>query len=122
MPNDDTEITRLSILHQVYLLLLGGDLTTAPSPRRLRRVLDVGTGPGDWAIAMGEKYTSSEVIATDISVFQPTDVPPNVRKNGRSRNLSISFTFAICRVRSLIGMRYIGRHSNTSSQVVILRS
>jgi len=78
MPNDDTEITRLSILHQVYLLLLGSDLTTAPSPHRLIRVLDVGTGPGDWAIAMGERYTSSEVIAMDISVFQPTDVPPNV--------------------------------------------
>ena len=78
MPNDDTEQTRLSILHQVYLLLLSGELTTAPSPRQLRRVLDIATGPGDWAIAMGEKYTSSEVIATDISVFQPTDVPPNV--------------------------------------------
>lgn len=78
MPNDDTEITRLSILHQVYLLLLGGELTTAPSPHRFKRVLDVGTGPGDWAIAVGEKYTSTEVIATDFSVFQPTDVPPNV--------------------------------------------
>ena len=78
MPNDDTEQTRLSILHQVYLMLLGGELTTVPSPRRIQRVLDVGTGPGDWAIAMGEKYTSAEVTATDISVFQPTDVPLNV--------------------------------------------
>ncbi len=78
MPNDDTEQTRLTILHQVYLLLLGGELTTAPLPRRVRRVLDVGSGPGDWAIAIGEKYTSAEVVATDISVFQPTDVPPNV--------------------------------------------
>ncbi|KAI9877266.1 MAG: hypothetical protein M1830_004375 [Pleopsidium flavum] len=78
MPNDDTEQTRLNILHQVYLMLLDGELTTAPLPRRIQRVLDVGTGPGDWAITMGEKYCGAEVIATDISVFQPTDVPRNV--------------------------------------------
>lgn len=78
MPNDEAEQTRLNILHQVYLLLLGGELTTAPLPRRTQRVLDVGTGPGDWAIAMGDKNSAAEVIATDISVFQPTDVPPNV--------------------------------------------
>lgn len=70
MPNDDAEQTRLNIIHQAFLLLLDGELTKAPIPRdRPCRILDVGTGPGDWAVEMGEMYPDAQVIATDISVF-----------------------------------------------------
>ena len=78
MPNDDTEQTRLAIAHQAFLLCLDGQLTTVRIPQDVKRILDVGTGPGDWAVAMGERYPNAEIIATDISIFQPTDVPPNV--------------------------------------------
>ena len=48
-------------------------------PDDIKRILDVGTGSGDWAIAMGERYSNAEVVATDISSYQqPPTVPPNV--------------------------------------------
>jgi SAM-dependent methyltransferase len=81
MPNDQSEQTRLSIVHQIYLLILDGQLTKSPLPPDITHVLDVGTGPGDWALAMGEQYPDAEIIASDISVFDddPASVaPPNV--------------------------------------------
>lgn len=81
MPNDEPEQTRLSILHQIYLIILEGKLTKAPIKPNVTRILDVGTGPGDWAFAIGEQYPDAEVIATDISVFDDDSdcaSPPNV--------------------------------------------
>lgn len=105
MPNDDAEQTRLNILHQVYLLLLAGDLTTAPLPRRVRRILEVGTGPGDWAMAIGEKYPAAQVVATDISVFQPTDVPPNVifQIDDATEEWTFTEPFDLIHIRNLSG-------------------
>ncbi|EFW22965.1 hypothetical protein D8B26_006514 [Coccidioides posadasii str. Silveira] len=81
MPNDEVEQTRQSILHQLYLTALDGQLTLIPLPDSPSRILDLGSGPADWAIAIGEEYPDTEVIATDISLFDPQSVsiaPPNV--------------------------------------------
>lgn len=81
MPNDEPEQTRLSILHQIYLIILEGKSTTTPINPNIKRILDVGTGPGDWAFAIGEHYPNAEVIGTDISVFDDDSgcaSPPNV--------------------------------------------
>lgn len=82
MPNDEPEQTRLSIVHQAFLILLDGKLTTASlPPDGPDYVLDVGTGPGDWAVEMGQRYPNTEIFATDISVFDGGPVmigPPNV--------------------------------------------
>ncbi|CZR58932.1 related to methyltransferase [Phialocephala subalpina] len=77
MPNDDDEQTRMQILHEVYKALLSKRLTTVPlsSPTK---ILDVGTGTGDWAIAMGEQWPECEVVGTDIAKIQPSAVPLNV--------------------------------------------
>lgn len=70
MPNDEPEQTRLSISHQAFLISLDGELTKVPLPTQgPSRVLDVGTGPGDWAVEMGQLYPNAEIVATDISVF-----------------------------------------------------
>ncbi|KAJ5414558.1 hypothetical protein N7509_001185 [Penicillium cosmopolitanum] len=72
MPNDETELTRLNILHQIYLILLDGHLTTAPfrsNPQSSPRILDIGTGPGDWAIEMSAEFPNAEIIASDIGIF-----------------------------------------------------
>ncbi|KAI9841507.1 MAG: hypothetical protein M1837_000668 [Sclerophora amabilis] len=78
MPNDDMEQTRLNIVHQMHLYILEGKLTTVPLPEKPERILDVGTGTGEWAIGMAEKYPEAEVVGTDLSATQPDAVPSNV--------------------------------------------
>ncbi|KAJ5693382.1 hypothetical protein N7462_002805 [Penicillium macrosclerotiorum] len=69
MPNDETELTRLNIVHQIYLMVLDGRLTTAPVISKNPRILDIGTGPGDWAIEMSAEYPAATIIASDLGVF-----------------------------------------------------
>ena len=66
MPNDEEEQDRTQMLHTVYLHLFDQQLTTAPL-RNPTKILDVGTGTGDWAMAMGDEYPDAEVIGTDIA-------------------------------------------------------
>jgi SAM-dependent methyltransferase len=78
LPIDQTEQTRQYVIHQVYLQLFELELTTVPleSPRY---ILDIGTGIGEWAIGMAEKYPQCEVFGTDIAPIQPTQqVPFNI--------------------------------------------
>ena len=41
-PDDDVEDTRLTIVHQIYLDLLHGELTISRVPEDVKRILDVG--------------------------------------------------------------------------------
>lgn len=79
LPNDEAEQDRLDILHHVYLIMMDDKLTFAPIGPNPQRILDVGTGTGIWAIDVGERYPSAEVIGTDLSPIQPSWVPPNVQ-------------------------------------------
>lgn len=69
MPNDEPELTRLNIVHQIYLIILNGNLTTAPLSTPSPRILDIGTGPGDWAIEMSAAHPDATIIASDLGVF-----------------------------------------------------
>ncbi|KXX74955.1 Demethylmenaquinone methyltransferase [Madurella mycetomatis] len=78
LPVDQTEQTRQYVIHQVYLKLFDLELTTVPLEDP-RYILDIGTGIGEWAIGMAEKYPQCEVFGTDIAPIQPThQVPSNV--------------------------------------------
>ena len=105
MPTDEAEQTRLAVTHQAFLLLLDGKLTMAHVQDSVKRILDVGTGPGDWAIAMGERYPNAEIIATDISACQPTQVPPNVvfQYDDAQENWTYSAPFDYIHVRGMAG-------------------
>ena len=78
MPNDEMEQMRLALLHQVFLHVLDGHLTTVPLEDPTR-ILDIGTGTGDWVMKMGEHYPQCEIVGTDISAIAETSaVPMNV--------------------------------------------
>ena len=79
MPCDEDEQTRLSILYQTYLFLLDHQITLGVVPRNPKRILEVGTGTGDWAMAVAERFPNASVIALDItSAYFPGAAPPNV--------------------------------------------
>ena len=105
MPNDEAEQTRLSITHQAFMQILDGQLTMSRIPADIKRVLDVGTGTGDWATAFGERFPDCEVIATDIATFQPMDVPPNVYFEVDDANEGWTYTkpFDFIHMRGLSG-------------------
>lgn len=44
----------MDLVHHIYSLLTQGRLYTAPIPDSPRRVLDLGTGTGIWAIDFAE--------------------------------------------------------------------
>ncbi|CAI7648256.1 unnamed protein product [Penicillium glandicola] len=79
-PNDEEEQDRLALTHHLFKLLTGGDLHRAPiRDTNPSRVLDIGTGPGEWALEMAEDYPRAEIIGTDLSPIQPSWAPPNCR-------------------------------------------
>lgn len=77
MPNDEDEQTRMQMLDLIFYHMLDDQLTTVPLEDP-RKILDIGTGIGHWAIDMAEMYPKAEVIGIDIAKIQPTGVPVNV--------------------------------------------
>ncbi|EFR01927.1 UMTA [Nannizzia gypsea CBS 118893] len=79
IPNDEKEQEHMSIISHLFRLILGGRLFLAPIPEDVKHVLDIGTGTGDWAIEMADRYPKALVIGNDLSPIQPGLVPPNVQ-------------------------------------------
>ncbi|MCJ1411472.1 hypothetical protein MMC19_005562 [Ptychographa xylographoides] len=106
MPNDEAEETRLSIVHQAFLVLLSDQLTVARLPDSIERILDVGTGSGDWATLIAERYPDAEIVATDISAYQqPPTVPANVffQIDDAREEWTFSTPFNLIHIRGLCG-------------------
>ncbi|EWC47626.1 hypothetical protein DRE_03246 [Drechslerella stenobrocha 248] len=79
VPNDEKQQNQMDLFHQVYSLRLNGRPHLAPITPSPRRILDVGTGTGIWALEVGDIYPSASVVGNDISPIQPRWVPPNVK-------------------------------------------
>ncbi|KAB8078099.1 S-adenosyl-L-methionine-dependent methyltransferase [Aspergillus leporis] len=75
--NDDKSIDAMEICHHLYRLLLHDQLYLTPIMNP-KRVLDIGTGTGSWAIEFADVHPEATVIGTDLSPIQPNFVPPNV--------------------------------------------
>jgi SAM-dependent methyltransferase len=69
MPCDQLEQDCLAIQHQVFLLALKGKLTTTAVTPATKRILDLGTGPGYWAVAMAQQYPHADVVGIDMAVW-----------------------------------------------------
>ncbi|KAI5782025.1 S-adenosyl-L-methionine-dependent methyltransferase [Peziza echinospora] len=78
IPNDEDEQSRLDLHHEIFLLMLDGELHLAPVTDP-KWILDLGTGTGIWAIDMADKFPEANVIGTDLCPIQPGWVPPNCR-------------------------------------------
>ncbi|AEO62416.1 uncharacterized protein THITE_133689 [Thermothielavioides terrestris NRRL 8126] len=80
-PNDVSENERVEEQYEILKMVMDGRLHLAPFSRDHppRKVLDIATGTGNWAIEMGDLYPEAEIIGTDLSPIQPSFVPPNVR-------------------------------------------
>ncbi|KAM0553242.1 hypothetical protein ACHAPJ_007531 [Fusarium lateritium] len=81
LPNDDIEKQRLDLQHNLFILMLNNRLGLAPPNdpgAKVKRVLDVGTGTGIWAIDYADEHPDTKVIGVDLSPIQPSFVPPNV--------------------------------------------
>ncbi|EEU36688.1 uncharacterized protein NECHADRAFT_72681 [Fusarium vanettenii 77-13-4] len=82
MPNDDIENERLDLQHHLFLYTLENKLGLAPPndhDAKVKRVLDLGTGTGIWALDYADEHPEAEVIGIDLSPTQPEFVPPNVQ-------------------------------------------
>ncbi|KAF2646826.1 S-adenosyl-L-methionine-dependent methyltransferase [Massarina eburnea CBS 473.64] len=77
LPNDQQERDRLDLQHMIWLLLIDGGLNLAPIDEP-KRVLDIATGTGIWAMDFAEQHPNSTVIGTDLSPIQPDYVPANL--------------------------------------------
>lgn len=51
----------------------------APAEGVQRRILDLGTGGGNWAIGMGQEFPDAEVVGVDLAPSTTRNPPPNVR-------------------------------------------
>ncbi|KAK5653715.1 hypothetical protein OQA88_8746 [Cercophora sp. LCS_1] len=80
MPNDEKEMDRLDLMHHIMIKGSGNKLFLAPLERdQVKRVLDIGTGTGIWAIEIADAFPGAEVIGNDLSPIQPQWVPPNLK-------------------------------------------
>ncbi|KAK7583296.1 hypothetical protein V3481_012588 [Fusarium oxysporum f. sp. vasinfectum] len=77
LPNSQQEQDRNVIQHTVILDVFEGQLHLAPISSRPRRVLDVGTGPGIWALEFAQKHPYCSVLGVDIDPVQPPYTRPN---------------------------------------------
>ncbi|KAF2137668.1 uncharacterized protein K452DRAFT_291483 [Aplosporella prunicola CBS 121167] len=79
LPNDETELDRLDIMHFLIKKGLGDKIYRAPIPKNPKRILDIGTGTGIWSMEMGDMFPDAQILGNDLSPEQPSFVPPNVK-------------------------------------------
>ncbi|KAH6657156.1 S-adenosyl-L-methionine-dependent methyltransferase [Truncatella angustata] len=79
IPNDDQEQNREDMKHVMMLEMTDGKLVYAPVGDYPQKIIDIGTGTGQWAIEAGDKFPSAEVLGIDLSPIQPVWIPPNVK-------------------------------------------
>ncbi|KAI1770768.1 S-adenosyl-L-methionine-dependent methyltransferase [Hypoxylon cercidicola] len=105
-PNDAQHNESMEILHHASTLMQDGKLFLSPIGDDVQRVLDVGCGPGIWAIDFADMYPSAQVIGVDVSPTQPQWIPPNLKFEIDDVTLPWTYkpdTFDFIHMRWLVG-------------------
>ncbi|KAK0636723.1 hypothetical protein B0T17DRAFT_613411 [Bombardia bombarda] len=63
----------------MMLEITNGQLFLAPIGENPSKIINIGTGTEIWAIEMGDRFPSAEILGLDLSPIQPLWVPTNVR-------------------------------------------
>jgi tRNA G46 methylase TrmB len=67
LPNDEHEQDRLDLQHQLFRLVLDGNLFLAPIPKEdLHYALDVGCGTGLWCMDLADENPQAQVVGFDL--------------------------------------------------------
>ncbi|KAH7197284.1 S-adenosyl-L-methionine-dependent methyltransferase [Fusarium flagelliforme] len=77
LPNDKGEQYRELNDHLLMQQLFDGELFLSDIGDKPKRIIDIGTGTGIWAVDVADLYPDAEVIGTDLSPTQPKSMPPN---------------------------------------------
>ncbi|KAF7547501.1 hypothetical protein G7046_g8978 [Stylonectria norvegica] len=70
-PVDEKQCELMRATHQMFKVVMDSELCWAPIDDYPERVLDIGTGTGDWAIEFADRFPEAQVIATDLAEIIP---------------------------------------------------
>ncbi|KAF6790741.1 hypothetical protein CSOJ01_14474 [Colletotrichum sojae] len=76
---EDSYLTSTDFQYHIWSIAQDGELALCPAHKKAKRVFDMGTGTGIWAINFADAFPSAEVIGVDLSPIQPGWVPPNCK-------------------------------------------
>src|SRR5438552_2495374 len=66
-PESATEMARLLLQDRLINEMVGGLFPERESLDGIERILDIGCGPGGWALDVARSYPNKEIIGIDIS-------------------------------------------------------
>jgi len=74
------EVKRLDDMHEGYKKFLDHELSFAPLREcQPKKILELGTGSGAWAIQAANEFPNAEVLAVDLSPLPSRPLPPNMK-------------------------------------------
>ncbi|RMJ18477.1 hypothetical protein CDV36_001850 [Fusarium kuroshium] len=86
----------------LYLITLDGKGALNPGAESAKRVLDMGTGTGLWALEFADQHPEAQVVGVDLSPIQPAFLPSNctfeIDDLEKEWTWKVPFDFVFCRM------------------------